>query len=473
MDSFKIKQNRSYFISSIKSDSILSSRLGQPSHNTHPHLLKDDEITPGMTKEAYERRRARFLEGVPAGSICLFPSALHAMMSNDIPYPYRQNNDFAYLTGFEEPGSLLVLKKNDLTVFSTIFLRPRSAHSEIWDGPRTGVERVSEAFGINSAINAELINTVLPDIIESASNIYFNDIPTNIPGLSEIIKSFPSIPLSDTKIFMSRLRLIKTSPEIELMRKSCKISAQSFEQVMRATPPLASEHVLSAEIEYECRIRGAQRLSYPPVVATGISCNTLHYINNDSIAKAGDLVLMDAAGEYFNYASDITRTWPCDGKFTEPQKIVYEAVLRVQKIIISLCKPILKSKNGTIEKTTLSKLHLISVSLLEKELQKIGISDPQTISRCYPHMIGHYLGMDTHDCPYVGYDEPLLPGMIITVEPGLYIPAINTVPEQYRGIGVRIEDDILITSEEPEILTIEAPKEVEHLESIIGTKLKN
>jgi len=278
------------------------------------------------------------------------------------------------------------------------------------------------------------------------------------------------------KNLLCKLRLIKTMPEIELMRKSCSISSRAFIDTMKDTIPDCSEHVMSAKIEYECRRRGSQRLAYPPVVATGISCNTLHYVMNDSIAKDGDMLLMDAGGEYFDYSSDITRTWPTNGKFTPAQRTIYEAVLRTQKRIIAAARTHLEVENDEGVKkripTTLAHLQHMALESTMAELMEMGIHEEQHLPKCYPHMIGHFLGMDVHDVSSVPYTEPLKPGMIITVEPGLYMPVEEWVPEPLRGIGVRIEDDVLITEGEPEVLTRECPKEVADLEHIIGANHK-
>lgn len=414
------------------------------------------------------------MEKLPEGSVVVLPAAKHYYMTNDIPYVYRQNNDFSYLTGFAEPGSVMVLHKHNNQTRFVLFVRERSEHSELWDGPRTGVERAPQAFGCDEAYDVKNLSVLLPDILENPATkqVYYRDIETDATDYKKALDEVNHVPKAEIKGVMNRLRLVKTPVEIDMMRKSCSISANAFIATMKATGPTCSEHVMSAKIEYECRIRGSQRLAYPPVVATGISCNTLHYVMNDSIAKDGDLLLMDAGGEYFDYASDITRTWPTNGKFTFGQKAIYEAVLRTQKRVIKAAKTQFALDNGKTANVTLAKLQVLAMESTMHELKALGITeDPQKLGAVYPHMIGHFLGMDVHDVPSIGYHEPLQPGMIITVEPGLYMPNEEWVPEPFRGVGVRIEDDVLITDGEPEVLTREAPKEVDELERIIGTAL--
>lgn len=458
----------------------MSPRLGQPSGKTHPHLLKRNEVTPGMSQAEYQDRRARLIGSLADDSIVLIPAAKHLYMTNDIPYVFRQNSDFSYMTGCQEPGSVMALYKdtNGDPIFH-LFMRPRSQHSELWDGPRTGVERAPEFFACDVASNVEEFPQILKQLMEKKSAVYWRDIETDVTNFKELVlgsikaKNEASIPVETVELnnIMCYMRLVKTNAELNVIRKSCSISANAFIDTMKATKPDCSEHEMSARIEWECRRRGSQRLAYPPVVATGISCNTLHYVMNDSIAKNGDLLLMDAGGEYFDYASDITRTWPTNGIFSPGQRIVYEAVLRTQKKVIEAIAAHFKGTSSEHREISLATLQQVAVDSIGEELHQMGIRDLDRIAEVYPHMIGHYLGMDVHDVPRIPYQRALRPGMIITVEPGLYMPDEPWVPELLRGVGVRIEDDVLITDGEPEVLTREAPKEVDDLQAIIGTNI--
>eukprot|EP01027_Heterolobosea_sp_BB2_P011456 GEZU01016666.1.p2 GENE.GEZU01016666.1~~GEZU01016666.1.p2 ORF type:complete len:278 (-),score=79.12 GEZU01016666.1:90-923(-) len=270
------------------------------------------------------------------------------------------------------------------------------------------------------------------------------------------------------------LRVIKSPSEIELMRKSAKISAEAFCEAMKMTRPGMTEAQIEAILEYQVRMRGALRIAYPPVIATGINGNTLHYIMNNQVLKDGDLLLVDAGGEYNMYSADITRTWPVNGKFTKAQREVYEAVLRVQKKVIELCEP----------GQSLDSLHAHAVRLICAELINLGLCKGSvdqvirndTYSRYYPHSTGHFLGMDIHEDSgaFMGYNRmPLVPGAIITVEPGIYIRHDDTsVPEEYRGINIRIEDDVLILPKDQgshEVLTRHVPKDVDEIEELMAS----
>lgn len=451
----------------------MSPRLGQPSAKTHPHLMKEGQVTPMTPQSAYKERRARLMDSLPPDSIVVIPAAKHYYMTNDIPYVYRQNSDFSYLCGLQEPGSVMVLYRgNSGEVKFHLFVRPRSAHSELWDGPRTGVERANAFFGSDETSNVEEFEERFASMLEGKKGIFWRDTETDVANFQKSIEA-SHLKKVELKHLLNKIRVVKTAPEIEMMRKSCSISSHAFIDTMKSTTPNCSEHVMSAKIEYECRRRGSQRLAYPPVVATGISCNTLHYVMNDSTAKDGDMLLMDAGGEYFDYSSDITRTWPTNGKFTPAQRTVYEAVLRTQKRVIAAARTHIEVELAEgvtkVIPTTLAQLQRLAMESTMMELMEMGIDDEKHLIKCYPHMIGHFLGMDVHDVPSVPYTEPLRPGMIITVEPGLYMPVEDWVPAPLRGIGVRIEDDVLITEGEAEVLTKECPKEIVDLERIIGT----
>lgn len=387
------------------------------------------------------------------------------MMTNDIPYPFKQNNNFYYLCGFEEPNSVLILEKDaEGKEITHLFCKPYDLDKIKWDGPMTGVDRVPEAFGIDYAYPIQKIGEFLKSIQSRITNFYCCLDPyADASYLSPFSQKF-----EDIKHVIESARLVKTDVEIKLMKKSCEISGEAFIEVMKSIKEGMNEFEIEAKLEYECRKRGSKRLAYPPVVASGISANTLHYTKNDMIIKNGQLVLIDAGGEYFNYSSDITRTIPVSGKFTDAQKDIYNAVLRVVKKCTDLCRPKI-NVNGNEINMNLMRIHAYSTQFLIQELKELGIlKSDRDIYRFYPHMIGHQLGMDVHDPSVYGNEVNLLPGMIITIEPGLYIPEDDDIPEKYRGIGVRIEDDVLITHNNPIVLTKNCPKEIEEIERIMG-----
>jgi Xaa-Pro aminopeptidase len=466
-------------------------RYGQPHPFTHPHLLKPGEgtwfrakifkfypfivlirylhcylVTPLTTAEEYAERRQRLAAKLPPNSLAIFPAALHCYMTNDIPYVYRQNSDFLWLSGFHEPSSVLVIDNLEGagTCHSTLFVAARDPAREIWDGPRTGVERAPDFLGIKDVHSSQLadIDRVLSPKLRRAQSVFFNDVRSDVDLHDFLLEKAVSHPPSP-RPFVEELRVIKSPSEQNLMRKSTAISGESFGELMKYTRPGMSQRQLDAVFEMNCRIRGSQRLAYPPVFASGVNNLTLHYIANDEIVQDGQLLLVDAGGEYNCYASDITRTFPASGKFSEAQAELYSAVLRVQKAII-------QSLNVSSSQVSLNSLHEQSVRLLVRELVNLKILTPSTVNtyqKYYPHSIGHWLGMDVHDTMSVSGHTPLRPGMIVTVEPGLYIPVDDpAVPERFRGIGIRIEDDVLITASEPEVLTRLAPKEISEIESI-------
>jgi len=296
----------------------------------------------------------------------------------------------------------------------------------------------------------------LPRILQrNTGPIFFN------PNINPRINQFLQGMLSKQKILnvntiLASMRLIKSEAEIELMRKAGDVAAFSMVETMKATKPNMSEHELGAKMEYECKKMGAQRLSYPAVVAGGQNALTLHYITNDMILKDGDLVLMDAGAEYHGYSSDITRCWPVNGKFTEGQLELYNLVLHVNKECIKLCQ----------RGNSLLSIHRSACSLFDEGLSKLGIHG---LSHDYfPHSIGHWLGMDVHDVGEISSSTTLESGMIITIEPGLYIPNKSDIPTKYRGIGIRVEDDVVVREGEPEVLTKNVPKDPQVIERIIN-----
>ncbi|KAL6069555.1 Xaa-Pro aminopeptidase [Balamuthia mandrillaris] len=496
------KSSHSLFARSLSSQTTSSQqpprRMGQPHPSTHAHLLKPGEVTPGITAEEYEERRLRFVEQLPAGAIALVPSNPERIMSNDIPYRFRQHTDFYYLCGYDEPDAFLLLKKqNTNEVHMSMFVRPRDPKREIWDGPRSGLEGAVEFFGADEAFSIEHHLEELPKLLSSASVICF-DADANMKATEKLAPYLLRVEgkeIKNPKKILESMRLVKSPAEIAIMRRSTHISAQAFKEVMKDTKPGMTENVIEAMMEYEVRKRGALRLAYPPVIASGEHANILHYIANDDILKEGDLLLVDAGGEYCNFSSDITRTWPISGKFSAAQKELYEALLEVQLKCIDKCR--VGHGMSPLE------LHHYSAELMADLLIKLGLSQdsastiikrrvPTFLLSCffllsrtpnltptttksyvkfYPHSIGHWLGMDVHDVHSISTATPFRPGMMCTVEPGIYIPSDmqEDIPARYRGIGIRIEDDLVIREdgEAPEVLTWEAPKTVQEIESVM------
>ncbi|KAF9348724.1 hypothetical protein BGX26_012879 [Mortierella sp. AD094] len=463
-------------------------------------------VTPGISASEYEIRRSILMQGLPKGSIVISTSHRTRFMTNNIFYPFHQHTDFYYLCGFNEPDSALVLEKNDSPrgYKMTMFVAPKNANIEMWEGARTGIDAAKEIFGADEAIDSNLFRYRIVDMASRYENVYF-DYPTpsiflpmdiakklhNKPDVKSLFSrltglfrntnskkpsafAFTSHPYSNATTttngnsqkskhplftdsdamsatkslspLIQEMRVIKSEAEIKLMRQSGEISGKAL------------EHQIYAKFDYECRMRGSQMMAYVPVVAGGSNALTMHYVNNDQPLQDGDLLLMDAGGELNGYASDITRTWPVNGKFTQAQKDLYEVVLHANKECIKLCT----EEHGM----TLNQIHDVSMRLTKEGLAKLGIK-PLTNDvdrRLYPHHVGHYLGMDVHDTGDISRSRLLKEGMVITIEPGLYIPRDSAYPEKYQGIGIRIEDNVVIGKNVPHVLSVTAPKEVVDIE---------
>ncbi|XP_065365229.1 xaa-Pro aminopeptidase 3 isoform X3 [Calliphora vicina] len=408
--------------------------------------------------------------------LVVIPSSTKKYMSDKIPYIFRQNSDFFYLTGCQEPDTVLVLAIDEnSSINSSLFMRPKDKHAELWEGARTGVDLAIELFGVDQAYSAETFENELTRKIQfDKPLIWFDSKCSDLSNINETVKKVIS-GINDSHILHSPttiihgMRLFKSVAEQNLMRRTCQIASTAINEVMTESKPGHSEHHIYAMTDYKCRMRNASHLAYPPVVASGKNATVIHYINNTQLCKSGDLVLMDAGCEYGGYSSDITRTWPINGKFTDAQKTLYDVVLQLQKELIET----LLREGGE----TLDQLFDTMCFKLGKYLQEIGlvpkhINDIVGLTRAgykfCPHHVSHYLGMDVHDTPLIPRSLRLMPGMICTVEPGIYISQDRTdVPKEFRGIGIRIEDDILITNDNKvEVLTATCIKESTDLENL-------
>ncbi|XP_065365228.1 xaa-Pro aminopeptidase 3 isoform X2 [Calliphora vicina] len=480
--------------SAAKSENITNALncqvFGQPVSSTHPHLINDGELVAGVTLKEFQQRRTRLMLGIQKyardhlqkndftkrNHLVVIPSSTKKYMSDKIPYIFRQNSDFFYLTGCQEPDTVLVLAIDEnSSINSSLFMRPKDKHAELWEGARTGVDLAIELFGVDQAYSAETFENELTRKIQfDKPLIWFDSKCSDLSNINETVKKVIS-GINDSHILHSPttiihgMRLFKSVAEQNLMRRTCQIASTAINEVMTESKPGHSEHHIYAMTDYKCRMRNASHLAYPPVVASGKNATVIHYINNTQLCKSGDLVLMDAGCEYGGYSSDITRTWPINGKFTDAQKTLYDVVLQLQKELIET----LLREGGE----TLDQLFDTMCFKLGKYLQEIGlvpkhINDIVGLTRAgykfCPHHVSHYLGMDVHDTPLIPRSLRLMPGMICTVEPGIYISQDRTdVPKEFRGIGIRIEDDILITNDNKvEVLTATCIKESTDLENL-------
>ncbi|RWW25101.1 hypothetical protein BHE74_00011254 [Ensete ventricosum] len=292
----------------------------------------------------------------------------------------------------------------------------------------------------------------------------FHNVKTASPSYTEMepfYKASFNNKVKDLSTYTHELQWVKSTSELKLMRTSASIACQSLLQTMLLSRIFPEESKLSAKVEYECKMRGAQRMAFNPVVGGGVNGSVIHYSRNDQKIRAGDLVLMDVGCEFHGYLSDLTRTWPPCGSFSPTQEILYSLILETNKECLKLCRPGI----------SLQQIHNYSVKMLRRGLKEIGVLNDEAsylYHQLNPTSIGHYLGMDIHDCAMVNNDRPLEPGVVITIEPGVYIPSSYDGPERYRGIGIRIEDEVLITETGHEVLTGSMPKEIQHIKSLLN-----
>ncbi len=433
-----------------------------------------------MTDPIYAVRRARALELIGPGVLVIF-SAPQAIRNNDVEHEYRQDSDFYYLTGFDEPESVLVLS----TVYPeqyALFVRPRDPEREVWDGARAGVDGAKSEFGAKAAYPIAELAEKLPDWLENAERLFYRigrDRAADERVLGAIDRTRPrsrrgaSYPteIIDPATVIHELRRLKEPTEIDLMQRAIDITRDAHLAAMALARPGMYEYEVEALLRSEFRRQGAERPAYGPIVGSGPNATVLHYVKNDRKMADGDLLLIDAGSEYGYYAADVTRTFPVSGRFTPPQRAIYEIVLRAQEASIAESKP----------EKTLDDVHQASVRVIAEGLVALGIVkgpvdaaiSEERYKRYFMHKTSHYLGMDVHDVGryfVAGKHRPLEPGVVLTVEPGIYVSAHDEdAPPEYRGIGVRIEDDVLVTPEGRRVLSDSIPKRVADVELACGS----
>lgn len=413
---------------------------------------------------------------LPPRSLVLVAAARAAIRSNDVEYPYRQNNDLLYLTGFPEPGSCLLLD-NESGHASTLFVLPRDPERETWTGRRFGADGARETFGVDEAFTVDRFEEIFAERLAGRSHLLFDlgrDEPLDQKVLGMLQKSqatrprtgAPALSLAPASDLIHEMRLRKDAVEIEIMKEAARITAVAHREAGEVARPDASEHLVEAALDYAFRRLGGAGPAYPSIVASGANATILHYVENDRIMRDGDLLLIDAGAEYGSYCADVTRTFPAGEKFTAEQRDVYEIVLAAQKTAIAMAGP----------GVTLEAIHDQALRVLVEGLRTLGAlssSVDEAIENAafrpfYMHRTSHWLGMDVHDVGrYRVGDQPrkLEAGMVFTVEPGLYFAACDAAP-RLEGIGVRIEDDVLVTDEGTVVLTAEIPKEPAEIEEL-------
>lgn len=429
----------------------------------------------------FAQNRQRVMQEMAEESVMVIFSAAPTVYSHDVDNKYRQNSDFHYLTGFTEQASVAVLAPGHEHPF-TLFVQPKDQAKETWTGIRCGVEGATEHFGANKAFSIEDLEKYLPTYLENTSTLYYH-FGANEANDRSMLGALRSVrrkirdgiysprTMVEPGTILHEMRLIKQGYEVDLMRKAGHISAMTHCEIMKQLQPGMNEYEIEALIDYQFKKNGATGVGYGSIVGSGVNGTILHYHENDCVMKDGDLLLVDAGCEYQFYNADITRTTPVNGKFTKAQKEIYNIVLEAQKEAITMCKP----------GNTFNQIHDKAVSVIAAGLKDVGlikgsveeIIEKELYTKFYMHKTGHWIGVDVHDkgdYKIKGKWRVLNPGMVTTVEPGIYIGAhlFDEVPEEFQGIGIRIEDDILITEDEPENLTREVPKEVEEIEALMG-----
>ena len=421
-----------------------------------------------LPKEEFGERRTRVFTQMQPNSALLLFSEIEKRRNNDCTYTFRQDSYFWYLTGFNEPNAALLLLKTEQAEKAIIFLRPRDPLLETWNGRRLGVEHAPQQLNVNEAYSIEEFATVLPKILKNLTALY------HVPEIhtwgdklvTESAVSFNEI--LDWRPMLSEMRLIKSPNEIRLMQQAGQITALGHIKAMQTTRPNRFEYEIESDILHEFNRHCARFPSYNSIVAGGSNACILHYTENDCPLNDGDLVLIDAGCEFAMYAGDITRTFPVNGKFSQPQREIYELVLKAQKRAIELLIPGNSIKQANDEVIRIKTQGLVDLGILKGDVDTL--IEQQVYRQFYMHGLGHWLGLDVHDVGNYGQDKQriLEIGMVITVEPGIYISEDADVPEQYKGIGVRIEDNLLITEYGNKILTAAAPKEIADIENLMN-----
>ncbi|MEK7431913.1 MAG: aminopeptidase P N-terminal domain-containing protein [Cyanobacteriota bacterium] len=428
----------------------------------------------------FQKRRDEFLSKMKDG-IAIFRNSDESVRSNDTHYKYRPDTDFYYLTGLTEPNSVAVFLPQHPEHKFVLFVRPRDPERETWDGRRAGVEGAVKDFGADISFSIDELDEKLPEMMKNMDNLYYtlgtyedfdSKIIKMVSNLRKRVRKGDSAPTSiiETSSITHSMRLVKKEEEIELMKKANFISQEGHIELMKTVKAGMYEYELEALVENIFRKNGANGVAYNSIVGTGINATILHYTENNTELKDGELLLVDAGAEYKYYCGDITRTIPVNGKFSKAQKEVYEVVLEAELEALKIAKPGVKFHDIHARAVEVITDGLVKLGFLKGSVEKL-IED-EKYKTFYMHNTSHWLGMDVHDAGKYfvnGESIKLESGMILTIEPGLYIQeGVEGVPSEYIGIGIRIEDDVLITENGHEVLSQRVPKTVEDIEKMMS-----
>ena len=433
-----------------------------------------------MKANEFKRRRRQLMQMMGPGSVALLPAAPEVVRNRDVHYPYRPDSDFYYLTGFPEPEAIAVLIPGRKPAEYVLFCRERDEKRERWDGTRAGQEGAVTDYGADDSFPIADCEEILPGLLEECSRVFYAmgsnpDLDKRLADWVNQIRgkarSGVHGPVEFVALdhYLHEMRLYKSPAEAQRMRHAARITAAAHTRLMQTCQPGMHEYELEAEFIHECATRGARFQAYPAIVGGGANACVLHYVDNQDELGDGDLVLVDAGCEYGYYASDITRTFPVNGRFSPVQRALYETVLAAQEAAIAKVKPGNHWNDPHDAAVRVITKGLVDLGLLKGPVSRL-IKD-QAYTKFYMHRTGHWLGMDVHDVGDYKVDgawRELEPGMTLTVEPGIYIPAgMRGVPKKFWNIGIRIEDDVLVTKTGHEVLTRDAPKSVAEIEALM------
>jgi Xaa-Pro aminopeptidase len=429
-------------------------------------------------------RQKRLLQQMQPNSICLVPASTIVTRSRDTDYPFRQDSYFQYLCGFPEPDAWLVLSNHpdNSKELCVLFCLDKDPAMEIWHGRRFGPKQAKQKYAVNMTFAIDELDEQLLDLVSGHQHLYFaqghsDEADALVFSLLQALRSAPKqsknapSSLIDVRVILDEMRLIKSASEIDMMRQAAAVATQAHIRAMQFVEAGKNEYHLEAEIHHEFAMQGAKYPAYGTIVGSGNNACILHYTENNQGLKDGDLVLIDAGCEWQGYASDITRTFPVSGQFSMPQKQLYQLVLDAQVAAFEMIKP-----NNTIKQAGDAAIAVITQGLIDLNILKGELADNierQTFREFYMHGLSHWLGLDVHDVGNYkidGQDRPLKPGMVLTVEPGIYIAPDADVHNKWRGIGIRIEDNLLITQSGHENLTSAAPKSISDVEALMTKK---
>ena len=434
-----------------------------------------------ISKQEYTRRRKALMDQMVPGSIAILPAAPVHVRSRDTEYQYRQDSDFQYLTGFPEPEAVMALIPGREHGEYVLFCREKDPERELWDGYRAGQTGAVSEYAADDAFPIADIDDILPGLIEGRERVYYalganHEFDMQLTGWLHSIRSKARLGAEPPKEFVALdhllhdMRLYKSAAEVRVMQAAADISAEAHVKAMQACRPGMYEYQLEAELQYTFMRHGSRAPAYASIVAAGRNACILHYTENSSQIRDGDLVLIDAGCELDCYASDITRTFPANGRFSPEQRAIYDIVLKSQAAAFAVIGPGRdwnEAHDATVRVITQG---LLELGLLSGELDELIANG--SYRPFYMHRAGHWLGMDVHDVGEyrVGGEWRVLePGMVMTVEPGIYIAVDNQdVPAKWRGIGIRIEDDVLVTRDGHQVLTGKVPREADEIEALMA-----